>query len=64
MTLDEAMDAYLKKFRSLPTLIGINAKPEKMAKMLSSAVESKNPLSDKDWYQALGLTPPPSGALS
>ena len=64
LDLPEVMDLYQEKFGSLPTIMGIKAERAKMAEVLAQAVKGKKPLSDKEWYKALGIKAPPAGALS
>ena len=64
LDLPEVMDLYLERFGSLPTIMGINAERAKMAEVLAQAVKGKKPLSDKEWYRALGIKAPPPGALT
>ena len=64
LDLSEVMDMYHEKFGSLPTIMGIKAERTKMAEVLAQAAKGKKPLSDKEWYRALGIKAPPAGALT
>jgi len=64
LDLPEVMDLYLERFGSLPTIMGIKVERTKMAEVLAQAVKGKKPMSDKEWYRALGIKAPPAGALT
>jgi len=59
----DAADAYQNKFKELPTIMGISDMQQEMTKVLREAVKNKNPLSDDEWYKALGLDPLPPDVL-
>ncbi len=58
-----AINTYRKKFGSVPTIFGLNVPPSKMVKVLRQAIEDGKPLSDDEWYKALGIKAPPKGAF-
>jgi len=64
LDLPEVMDLYFERFGSLPSIMGIRAERTKMVEVLAQAVKGKKPLSDKEWFRALGVKAPPAGALS
>jgi len=58
-------DEYRAKFKDLPTVVGVLT-PEnrdKATEVLRTAIENKKHLSDAEWYKALGIKAPPTGAL-
>jgi len=60
----EVIEAYKKKFGSVPTLVGVPVPLEKMVAVLSKALESDKALTEDEWYKALGVKAPPSGVLT
>jgi len=58
-----AVDAYRNQFKDLPTIAGASSLQEKMTKVLRDAVRNGKPLNDSQWYEALGLEPPPPGSV-
>lgn len=65
-TLHDAAEAYKEKFGDVPTTIGLpDAKVPLAAKLLKEAVEDDEPFSDdKEWWDNLGMEPPPENALT
>ena len=63
--LYKAATAYQEKFGDVPTLSGLSdAARDEAATLLTRAVADDAPFEDDAaWYAALGLDPPPDGAL-
>jgi hypothetical protein len=61
----KSTSAYAEKFGDVPTLLGLNSRQLAAAMdLLDEAVEYDVPYgSDADFYEALGMQPPPEGAL-
>ena len=63
-TLWDVIDEYRAKFKDSPNIMGVSASNEAMAKILRDAINKGEPISDKQWYDKLGIEPPPPGALT
>jgi hypothetical protein len=63
MTLEKAKILYQIKFSDLPTMIMLPDDAEdKAVAALRKAVKDGKPLSDADFYKAVGMAPPPDDA--
>jgi hypothetical protein len=62
--LMDVISAYRDRFDDLPTLMGVTESSDKMARVLQRAIDEGEPLSDGEWYKALGIEAPPKGALT
>jgi len=61
---DDIIDAYGEKFGEVPTLRGLrdDLMPKAM-QLLTEAIQYDSPFStDAEFYEALGVEPPPEGA--
>jgi len=59
----DEIEAYYEKFGEVPTISGL-PDMDKARALLAQAVADETPFeNDAAWYAALGLEPPPDGAL-
>ena len=62
----DAAQAYAEAYGDTPTIMGLPGRVvEKAARLLRDAVENNDPFeTDADWFEALGIEPPPKDALT
>jgi hypothetical protein len=58
-----AADAYRRHFNEALGIWGIMGRPEAAAQALRDAVQRNQPLSMEELYAAVGMEPPPPGAI-
>jgi hypothetical protein len=64
LSLAELNDIYAAKFNDSLPIIGIpDTAIDKAREAAKAAIVNKKPLTDAEFYEAIGVEPPPDGAL-